>query len=156
MPITQTDNVTIATKPTRNLFTLSLLRIPTGIELDFQSELLLEYFEGIQRGSEYPLDHWKNQDGDPMQYKQLVFSRLPADITNEHEWRNADGQLYSNGYATFSWVGCQSYPVRIQGVYTQDQLDRYANTFINLMKNLYLKVLKPYQRKVTLTYALEE
>lgn len=155
MPVEQTKNETVATKPKGNLFTLTLKRVPSGIELDFESPMLVEYFKATQRGETYALTNWKDKEGNRMAYRNIVYSRLPSEITSEHEWRSADGQLFSSGYATFSWIGCQSFPVVIQGVYTQAQLDKYASVFTALMKNLYLKVLKPYERKVTLTYSLE-
>ena len=137
------------------LFSLQLKRVPTGIQVHFKGSLLEEYFAGAKSPDEVTLINWKDSEGQAMKFKKLILSRLPAEITQDCDWRTADAQLFANGYPCYSWLGCSSYPVTIQGVYTQLQLDRYASSFTALMKKLYLGVLKPYDKTVTMTYSTD-
>ena len=157
MTIETDGKKTTVTKTKGNLFTLKLLRVPTGVQLHFDSAILSEYFKSVCYGKEGAcvLSVWKTLEGESMPFNQIETSRLPSDLTGGLCFNKPDKQLFNQGYANLSWIGCNYNPVLIQGVYTQKTIDKYCLQFTDFARKVYLNVLKPYSRQVTITYDME-
>jgi len=145
---------TIATKNIGNLCKLKVVRCPEGVELNFEGEMVLEYMKTRlnTEAGKVPLARWKTKERKPIEAFSFLSGALPAGLSDMVLTGKLDRELMVNGRANISWFGCTEFPVVIPGVYTQAMIDQYCKIVSGFMRALYLEVLKPYGRTVTLTY----